>query len=195
MGYVLQVTKKGYDVKDKSVKPKENKDSEKPDKKIQLEILNLLAYPYLLGAKLQLQRYRQIAKQLSKESAPTKIMFCLHEASCLFEDVATIVMYLEESGLNHPYNSLWINVRNHIRHDIRDNFDKENESRKKKRLETLGLEERFQTDMEFALEFIRIGKKTVYLKDLDNYLAWAEKHIDHILSEARKKGLLKEEEV
>ncbi|HCC68058.1 TPA: hypothetical protein DEP90_02535 [Patescibacteria group bacterium] len=194
MPYVLKVSKKGYDVRDKNKKPKD--DSNKPIKESYM--LHFLAYPYLLGAKLQMMRYRQEAQRLSKENTITTIIACLHESSCLFEDIATVVLYLKDCGVSHRMNSLLMNIRNHIRHDIRDNLDKEDHRFKEsveKRLDNFGIEENLQTEIEFSLEFIRIGNKIIYLKDIDNYLAWAEKHISDMLAKAREEGFLQEEEI
>ena len=191
---MLKISKKGYDVRDKNKKPTE--DSKKSIKAPYM--LHFLAYPYLLGAKLQLRRYRQEAQRLRKEKAITTIIACLHESSCLFEDIATVLVYLRDCGVSHRMNPLLMNIRNHIRHDIRDNLDKGNHAFKEsmeKRLDDFGIEENLQTEIEFSLEFIRIGNKIIYLKDIDNYLAWAEKHISDMLTKAREEGFLQEEEI
>ena len=189
MSYVFKVSKAGYDVNDENVKPS---DDQKKTRET-IHMLHFLASPYLLGAKLQLIRYREEARKLNKQRAAIGIMACLHESSCLFEDIVTVLTYLEKCGLSHRMNPLLLDIRNHIRHDIRDNFDKDQDIRKRPRLERLGIKITLQTEMEFSSEFIRVGKKIVYLKDIDSYIAWAESSINKVLVDARKKGMLKEE--
>ncbi len=188
MAYIFKVSKAGYDVRDEGVKP-----SKKQEKKREtVHMLHFLAYPYLRGAKLQLVRYREEASKLNRQNAPNGIIACLHESSCLFEDIVTVLKYLEECEISHKMNHLLKNIRNHIRHDIRDNFDKESCSFKKARLKKLGIKATLQTEMEFSSEFIRVGDKTVYLKEIDSYIAWAERNINKVLINARKRGFLKE---
>lgn len=188
MSYVFKVSKAGYDVNDENVKPS---DDQKKTRET-IHMLHFLASPYLLGAKLQLIRYREEARKLNKQRAAIGIMACLHESSCLFEDIVTVLTYLEKCGVSHRMNHLLRDIRNHIRHDIRDNFDDEEDARKKPRLRNLGIKDSLQTDMEFSFEFIRVGNKTIYLKDIDSYIAWAESSINKVLVDARKRGLLKE---
>ncbi len=44
----------------------------------------------------------------------------------------------------HRMDLLLIDIRNHIRHDIRDNFDEEEDVRKKPRLKRLGIKANLQ---------------------------------------------------
>ncbi len=189
MSYVFKVSKTGCDVNDENVKPS---DDQKKTKET-IHMLYLLASPYLLGAKLQLIRYREEARKLNKQRAAIGIMACLHESSCLFEDIVTVLTYLRKCGLSHRMDLLLIDIRNHIRHDIRDNFDEEEDGRKKPRLKRLGIKANLQTDLEFSFEFIKVGNKIIYLKDIDSYIAWAESNINKVLIDARERGLLKEE--
>lgn len=104
-----------------------------------------------------------------------------------------LLTYLRKCGLSHRMDLLLIDIRNHIRHDIRDNFDEEEDGRKKPRLKRLGIKANLQTDLEFSFEFIKVGNKIIYLKDIDSYIAWAESNINKVLIDARERGLLKEE--
>ena len=120
-------------------------------------------------------------------------MACLHESSCMFEDIVTVLTYLEKCGVLHSMNNLLKDVRNYIRHDIRDNFDNEESLRKNTRLKNLRIKTNLQTDIEFSSEFIKVGNQTIYLKDIDSYIAWAESSTDKVLLDARERGFLKEE--
>ena len=88
MAYVLKVSKSGCDVNDENVKPS---DAEKKKQEEHSICYIFLAYPYLLGAKLQLNRYRQEALKLNATRAATGVMACLHESSCMFEDIVTVL--------------------------------------------------------------------------------------------------------
>lgn len=90
-------------------------------------ILLVLAVPYLKGAYEQLDRYELATSHLTKQNAVDQAGVCLYEVSSLFEDVCIVSKYLTE--LCHYQNNnhqLWLDARNHIRHDVRENFDTNN---------------------------------------------------------------------
>ncbi len=154
-------------------------------------LLSVLAWPYLLGAKRQVQRYKTAIQILQKKSI-YGIQVCLHEFSCLFEDLATVARYTEMAGEKHRFHKLWLDVRNHIRHDIREEFDK-TEKRKSYRAKTLGINPNLQVSIGFDEGFIKIGETKITLSDINDYLTWAEDKIARILNEAKNKGYIKGE--
>ena len=182
----IKVSKKGHNI-DGSVG--EVPTSKRPD----AHILYSLAIPYLMGANVTLERYRQAA--ISLKDAPVKgVQMCLHEASTLFEDLATITKYAKMCGENHRYHDTWTDVRNRIRHDFREEFDKEDRKWKNMRSEKLGLNEATQTDISFSEERIKVGSVIITLKDEQDYIMWAAELFNKTIDQARRKGYIKESE-
>lgn len=149
-------------------------------------ILLVLAIPYLNGAKKQIDRYAEAASGLEQDPI-NSVNDCLHEASCLFEDLATIAKYTKLCQKEHSLNNLWEDIRNHIRHDIRENFGND-DARKKKRLTNLGVKSHLQTSMGFDNAKIKIGETTIKLKTIEEYLEWATGVINSAIEDAEKRG-------
>ena len=185
MDFGVKISHKGFSVT--------NLDKERSQQTIQKTVLphllSGLALPYLLGAKSQVERYISTASQL--KTRPTiATMGCLHEASTLFEDLNTVVIYMRKSGKDHKHHQLWMDIRNHIRHDVREEFDKEDDSTKNSRAQRLGLDPKLQISIGFDIDAIKVGATLVELAQIRKYLVWAEGVIAGILAEANKNGSL-----
>ena len=153
-------------------------------------LLYALALAYLLGAKTQVKRYQIAASTLEKKPV-NGIYQCLHEASTLFEDLDTIGRYAEKCGSKNDLHPLWQDVRNHIRHDAREEFDKESSYRKNKRGERLKLDPKLQVEIRFTMEAIKVGGTVIEISQINAYLQWAENLIMGTLNDAKKKGYIK----
>lgn len=186
MNYGIKISKEGFDVlnEKRNNKPMVSND---PILKTKPHLLYVISLAYLLGAREQIERYKVAASQL-KSSPITKVYECLHEVSTLFEDLATVSLYAKQCGHDHKEHDLWINIRNHIRHDIRENFDKEAEKRKVDRATELKIPQTLQTNIGFSPSAIKIGGITVDITRIEQYLEWAEKNINETLVEAKEKG-------
>lgn len=182
----IKVSKQGYSVtninSDRNKIPRNNS--------VLPHLLYALALPYLIGAKTQVKRY-QIAASYLNEQPVNGVYECLHEVSTLFEDLNTIGKYTEKCGSENELHQLWLDVRNHIRHDIREEYDIESDLRKNKRAERLKLDPRLQTNIEFATDSIKIGGIIIEIDQINNYLKWAENIIVNILDNAKKQGYIK----
>lgn len=185
MDYGIKISKRGYDAIDKAIKPSGELVT---DATTLPHLLYAVALPYLKGAGLQITRYEQAARNLSEEDASNSVMACLHEASGLFEDLATIAKYMDKCDQQNDKNVLWINIRNHIRHDFRENFDDENHREKTKRAELLKMNPALQTNLGFSEEAIAVGGITVTLAEVREYLVWTGNIIMDTMKDARKKG-------
>jgi hypothetical protein len=182
----IKVSKSGYNVDGSIGKIPLSKH---PD----AHILLSLAIPYLMGANVTLERYRQAASSL--RDTPVKgVQMCLHEASTLFEDLSTITKYVKMCGEDNRYHDTWTNVRNHIRHDYREEFDKDDRKWKSARSKKLGLNEAMQTDISFSEDSIKVGTVTITTRDVKNYILWAAKLFNKTMDEARAKGYIQETE-
>lgn len=186
MNYGMKISKPGFDV----LNLDNEKSLNKPREHTISNLLSSLALPYLLGAKAQVQRYKTAAITLEKKSTLSTLT-CLHEASTLFEDLNTIAKYVEMCGYKNDLNSLWLDVRNHIRHDVREEYDNESNARKNKRAEKLGLHPNLQTSIGFDLYGIKVGETLIEIDQVNEYIAWAENIFAIILNKAEKDGYLK----
>lgn len=191
MKSVFQVAKVGFDVVKDREKIKHGIERKGKLKKSNYHLLQALGLAYFYGAKSQVFRYREASLELDTSGAKA-ILVCLHEFSCLLEDLVTVGRYLEKCNRKHKLNTLIVTMRNHIRHDIREEFDNETYLKKIKSLKKLNIPNHLQTDITFDKEYIRIGDKTLSLEEIDNYLYWAEKNIIKIFDEAYDKGYIKE---
>ncbi len=188
--YVIQVSHRGFNVMDLK-----KKHSQKPSPNQALpHLLSALALPYLLGAKTQVKRYEAAAATLPLRST-LATMECLHEASTLFEDLNTVVVYIRKCGKDHKSHQLWVDIRNHIRHAVREEYDRENDKVKNDRAQRLGLDPKLQINIGFDKDAIKVGETVVEITDIKSYLVWAKDVIAKILSKAEKDGYFKQETV
>ncbi len=188
MNYGIKVSRKDFDV----VNLSRARSKKLPSNKALPNLLSSLALPYLLGAKKQVKRY-QAAALLLRLRPTISTMDCMHEASNLFEDLNTIAIYMRKCGKDHKDHQLWKNIRNHIRHAVREDFDKENKSVKNDVAQELGLDPKLQIKIGFDKDAIKVGETLVEVDKITTYLTWAEDVIAKILSKAEKDGFLRKE--
>lgn len=183
MTNVMKFSKPGEDVNGKISSPVVN--NSRKARKLLPHLLYAVALPYLFGAKTQLARYREAVKI---NHPVTKVYTCLHEVSCLFEDLDTVARYAEECGDSNKLHYLWRDMRNHIRHDIREEMDDTSSKLKAARAQRLGINPKLQMELSFDDSFIKVGSTVIQLVEIDQYLAWAEVAIERVLTEAIEKG-------
>lgn len=183
MSYGIKVSHNGFDVIDLNKK----RSQKSPSNKALPNLLSSLALPYLLGAKTQVERYQKAAFLLQLRPA-ISTMDCLHEASTLFEDLNTVVVYMRKCGKDHKNHQLWVDIRNHIRHAVREEFDKESDLIKNERARRLELNPKLQISVGFDRDVIKVGGTVVEINEINAYLIWAEDIIAKILSKAKKDG-------
>jgi hypothetical protein len=186
MDHGIKVSKQGYNVMDAN----SVRDNTPRNKTTLPHLLSALALPYLLGAKTQVKRYQLAASSL-KERPVIGVYDCLHEASTLFEDLNTVGKYVEKCESKHENHQLWLDVRNHIRHDIREEYDNETNKRKNQRAERLKLDPKLQTNMGFTTEAIKVGGTIIEMSQIIAYIQWAESLITDILNDAKARGHIK----
>ena len=186
--YWVRVSHRDFDVLNLK-NSKKNGDSNSREA-VQFYLISSLAWPFLLGAKQQVERYESAASLLiSKPSGAT--MACFHEASTLFEDLNTVLIYLRKCGKDHRLHVLWEDIRNHIRHAVREGLDEQNDRAKNERAERLGLDPQLQISIGFDKDAVKVGGKEVSISEIKDYLTWAENTLNEILSEGKKGGFIK----
>lgn len=164
------------------------RDDTVPNREVLPHLLLSIAKPFLVGGYNEIERYKE-AYEVCKDYAVTGVQLCLHEVSCLFEDLSTVAKYIELTGKTHPSHSLWFDVRNHIRHDIREELDLD-ERRKVARAKRLGLDHRLQANIGFDSKHIKVGTTIVTLASVKEYLDWANTVIDEVIEDAATKGMI-----
>jgi len=184
MAYVIKASRQGFD----AINPKVDI-IRKPKNPTLPHLLFTFALPYLFGAKEQVKRY-QTATLTLKIDTINSIYRCLHEASTLFEDLSTVAKYIEKCGYKNEMDKFWFDVRNHIRHDIREEFDNNNDKRKNERALRLKINPTLQMDLGFTMESIDIGGVTIKITQINEYLGWAEKIINKVLDRAKINGFI-----
>lgn len=185
MNYGIKVSERGVDVIDS------NASMTKKEKEYDIShILASLAVPYLNGANTQIKRYQNAASKL-KSHPVDACNECLHEISCLFEDLATIAKYIEMCDETNNLHSVFWDVRNLIRHDIRDNFDNTDSYKKNECAKRLGIPDGLQISIGYNINYISVGTTIINKSDLTNYLGWAGKIILDKIASAQIKGYIK----
>lgn len=185
MSFGIKAAKKGYSVLDK-IKSKSIDFSKSTPNHIHYG----LALPYLNGAYLQLERFHNVILE-SKIDAPNIVISCLHEVSTLFEDLSTVAIYVKMAGQDNNLHKMIIDIRNHIRHDIRENFEQEDENRSICRAKRLKIDPTLLTSINFEVDTITVGETVIKILIIKNYLDWAKVIIQESLDDAKDKGYIK----
>lgn len=186
--YWIKVSKRGFNVMDLAQERKDN-----PKSGVTPHLEYVLALPYLYGAKTQVKRY-QIAASTLEQNPSSSVISCIHEASTLFEDLCTVSKYITKCGNTHKLHKLWLDARNHIRHDTRDQRDDESESRKRDRADRaarLKIDPKLQMSLGFSMNLIKVGDIEIKISDIAEYLDWADDVIAKVMEEAKNKGQIK----
>ncbi len=182
LDYGIKISKRGFNVIDLNQERRNSSTTSSPP-----HLVYALALPYLQGAKIQVKRYQIAASTLEKRPSGG-VIDCIHEASTLFEDLCTVSKYAERCGNIHKHHKLWLDVRNHIRHDIREELDNDDNSRKNGRATRLRLDPKLQTSIGFSLDLIKVGETEIKINEIVEYLDWADKVIAKVMNEAKDKG-------
>ncbi len=151
-----------------------------------------IAIPYLRGAATSLQRFSEASK---KEKNIEYVYKCLHEASCLLEDLDTADRYVIMCGRKHELHEKILNMRNHmrnhIRHDMRDNLTHESNEGRKKRAKKLGINEKLLVAISFEPDLITIGSTTLSTNEITVFLLFADRVFAKLFEDGKAKGRIK----
>jgi len=142
-----------------------------------------MARPFVEGAREQLKRYVE-AQAYSKHDPFDGIARAQYELSSLFEHLATVVIYLELCGIQHPDGQLFKDIRNHIRHDIREEFDAD-EKAKADRAKRLGLNPKLQMELRLLDDGVQVGSTKIENVKISNFLQIADMTIHSLMMGGR----------
>lgn len=130
--------------------------------------------PFIAGARVQLERYVEAQRLVSANKVTGAWLDrCLYELSSLFEHLSTVSIYLRLCGVELPIQQTIIDVRNHLRHDVREEFD-EDKKIKKERAERLGINPKLQMELSYIDSGVRVGKTEIKADQIGHFLDMAE---------------------
>lgn len=144
-----------------------------------------IALPYLRGASVSLQRFNEASQ---KEKNIEFVYDCLHEASSLLEDLDTVDRYIIMCGEKHELHDKILNMRNHIRHDMRDNLTHESNDGRRKRAKKLGIDEHLIVSISFDVGTIYIGKTSLTSSEIVEFLIFADSVFSSLVENGIAKG-------
>lgn len=183
MPHGVKISQAGYDLNN-------GKGSSEPDRSDETlrYMVSGIAVPYLRGASVSLQRFSDASK---KEKNIEYVYECLHEASSLLEDLDTVDRYVIMCGQKHVLHEKILNMRNHVRHDLRDNLTHESNEGRIKRAKKLGINEKLLVSISFDVDTIIIGKTTLFITEVLEFLVFSEMVFGSLMEEAMAKGRIK----
>ena len=186
MAHVVKISKEGHDVVDGK---RSGDGARQRDEMFLAYMVSGIAIPFLYGAARSLQRYISAAEQLTKD--PNNTFTCLYESSSLLEHLDAVDRYIIMCGNEHSLHDKILNMRNHIRHDLRDNLSHESNDGRTKRAKKLGISEKLLVDISFDENFIKIGKTILSTVEIIEFIEYAKTLFSKYIEEATAKGLVK----
>ena len=139
--------------------------------------------PFVDGARLQMERLLS-AQQMLKHDPVIAGQRCYHETSNLFEDLATIIQYLNLCDITTQFDQQYKDVRDLIRHDIREEFDRD-DKRKQERSSRLGINPKMQLEISFNVGDIKIGQNVIKLVNISNFINITEQIMNALLLDVK----------
>lgn len=183
MNYGAKVAKTGHSVTDPNAPVKTGIQSDDTLK----EMVSGISLAFILGAKEQLARY-QVAYSKVKTNPQIGVMYCLHEALTLLEDLDTLSWYTQVCGETNDLNKVIRDMRNHARHDLRENINHESNDGRQKRAKKLGVHENLMVHIGFDENTIKMGTTALTLSQASDYIEWAENILTTAMANGVKAG-------
>ena len=134
-----------------------------------------LLEPYILGARVQLDRVMSAHAKLQKKDAftVTQLYAFIYETSGLLEHLATMQHLLHNAGFeDSDFGKLILAARNDMRHDAR--FDKPKEKQSAARNERLKKNKNMLFQFQPSENGIQCENANLSFSDIDNYINQAD---------------------
>lgn len=179
----IKISALGYDVNGQEVESSSNTPYVDP------AMISTIAAAFIHGARAALRRYVEAA-QATKQDI-NNIYTCIYESSNLLENLDIVDRYMEMCG--QP-RSLPVNIRdmrNHIRHDLRDNLSHPENRIRTNRAKNLGIDEAFMVSMAFDTDEIKIGATSLMVEDVTVFIDEAERFFSNTTRAAVDAGRIK----
>lgn len=130
--------------------------------------------PFITGARVQLERYLEAQRLVSAHKVNGAwIDRCLYELSSLLEHLSTVSIYLKLCGVELPIQQTIIDIRNHLRHDVREEFD-EDKKTKQERAKRLGINPKLQMELVYIDSGVKVGTTELKANQISLFLDMAE---------------------
>lgn len=157
--------------------------------KMEPYLIASVAIAFVYGAEMALRRY-VVAAEATKQDT-NHIFECIYETSNLVENLDILDHYMSMCGqtLNAPFNIRVI--RNHIRHDHRENLTAPDNAPRTRRADALGVDNRLLVSMGFEPQMIKIGSTLLSISDARAFIEEASKYFHGVTQVAIDKGLIK----
>ncbi|MDX2775986.1 hypothetical protein PV379_01280 [Streptomyces caniscabiei] len=186
MNYGAKIAKTAHSVTDPDAPAKTGIQSDDTIK----EMVSGIGLAFILGAKEQLSRYQEAYSKV-KTNPQIGVMYCLHEVLTLLEDLDTLSWYTQVCGETNDLNKVIRDMRNHARHDLRENINHESNDGRKKRAKKLGVHENLMVHIGFDENTIKMGTTTLTLNQASDYVEWAESILTTVMATGVKAGRIK----
>lgn len=132
---------------------------------------------FILGSYFQLNKLSHIigsGTPIDGVNPSTYILMCQHEASNLLEDLDMIRWYLDPDNVDNSLSKTINDMRNHMRHDCRDNVNK---CRGDNRRRNLGVRDGFVFEFTIINNGFNMGSTNINFDQVGEYITWAETKI------------------
>lgn len=186
MNYGAKIAKTGHSVTDPDTPAKNGIQSDDTLK----EMVSGISLAFILGAKEQLARYQEAYSKV-KTNPQIGVMYCLHEALTLLEDLDTLSWYTQVCGETNDLNKVIRDMRNHARHDLRENINHASNDSRKKRAKKLDIHENLMVHIGFDENTIKMGTTSLTLSQARDYVEWAETILTTVMTNGIKAGRIK----
>lgn len=183
MNIGVKVSKPGYSVTAPDKEPAPGKHTETATK----SMVAGLSLAFIEGAKSQIERYKEAYKRCHTNAAAGSIL-CLHETATLLEDLDTLQRYVEKCGETHELNKIIRDMRNHVRHDLRENIDDIKNKGRRDRTRKLGVHPNLLVSIGFSEDAIKMGETILTLDEAAEYIQWASDILTGIMKDEIKAG-------
>lgn len=186
MNYGAKIAKTGHSLANLDSPAKVDS---KPDDTLK-EMVSSISLAFILGAKEQLTRYRDAYSKI-KLNPQEGVLYCLHESLTLLEDLDTLSWYTQICGETNDLNKIIRDMRNHARHDLRENINHESNDGRKKRARELGLHQNLMVHIGFDENTIKMGTTILTISQAREYINWAESILTTVMANGVKAGRIK----
>lgn len=183
MSHGMKVSANGYDINGKQISHEV-----KEEASITPHMLSAVAMAFLQGAEVSLYRYIDAAIVMKADI--NHIFTCLYELSSLMEHLDSVDRYMIMCGTTDPLHKRILNIRNHIRHDLRDNLSQESNEGRKRRAKALGINESLLVDISFTEDKIRVGTTFIETNEISDFIRRANDLFKVTIRDGIKKGFI-----
>jgi hypothetical protein len=183
MNIGVKISSEGYDIQGKE--SKKNVDSP-PSSNVTSHMISGIAVAFLYGADVSLKRYVEAASKA--ESDANYVYECLHEVSSLMEHLDSVDRYMIMCGVTDHLHSTILDIRNHIRHDLRDNLSHESNKGRTQRAKKLGINQKLLVHIGFSADAIKVGTTILKVSDIAAFIKTAEQTFMPIIQDGIEAG-------